>query len=188
MRSLFSKTKPDNSTGDKAAPVLNNAQVKTELSTPESSEAKGSQNVDEIIDLATDPLFIQIRNESMKKTIYHSEVPIRLILNHLKEFDGDEKAKIADTILKELAGLMRDAPQYKDNCSILRAITHTIKQYGSPHIVKYANKRHAPAIRPSDAKILPSLFEDFENAFLGDSLDPNKNETKNERGSKSNKF
>ncbi len=173
MWSFFSKKK-DKSPAEEASLPNANSQLplpRTTLSTPEDHEAKESKESadDEVIDLATDPRFIAIANAYEADIKYHSEVPIRMILNHLKEFDDSEKTKIANTILKELAGLAKELPQYKNNHLTLSAVSDYIKQFASPSIAKYVNTIYAHSIKPSNAKILPSLFEDFENAFLGSS-------------------
>lgn len=193
MWSFFSKKKDKSPTEEASLPSANSQLPlpRTALSTPEDHESKESAD-DEVIDLATDPCFIAIHNAYESDIKYHSEVPIRVILNHLKEFDDSEKTKIANAILKELAGLRKELPQYKDNYLTLSAICEHIKQFSSPGIAKYVNTIYAHFTKPSSAKILPSLFEDFENAFLGSSKkemqEKIQNEIQNESSSRSNKM
>jgi hypothetical protein len=125
---------------------------------------KKTDDSDSTIDLSTDPTFTEIVRSNEKEAREGSEVPIQLIRNYLKDFDDINKAKKADLILKELEGLM-NTTSYKENDRVIRAVRDSIKKYGSPNVVKYIDTIHALSIRPKDAKILPDLFEDFENAF-----------------------
>ncbi len=100
--------------------------------------------------------------------------------------------KKADVLLQELAGLIRDVPNYQKNPAVVCSMCLAIQKFASPNIARYVDTIRAQCVRPDQAIILPTLFEDLENAFLGFSLDKvNKrieSEVKVERHSKSNKM
>ncbi len=163
------RKKPQSPTGSIGlfTPVNLGADDKAE--TASHSSAPMSEGL--VIDLKLLPSF-QVLKDNLDNCVHESgEGPLHTILNYLNIVEKNDGAtvstKAADRIVKELNGLIFSLPQYKHDSShlVITKVRDTVLEHASPILRNMKNSASPPYIKPNEAKILPELFNDFQNAF-----------------------
>lgn len=103
--------------------------------------------------------------ENDEKLMELTKVPIEYLKNYLNEIQNDtKKINTADTLLKELQGVLNEYKECDDRAVVSR-IMKALQPFASQKINDAIKFSRPYSIYPSKATELPKLFENFLEAF-----------------------